>query len=166
MAILLPREVDFFSRMNRSATGWSVKRFERSNRLDTALYKNIPFIDSRHQGRCQNERQRSTDFQYSATYSAERYGWINRQAIWRCLHRFVPWDDETRQINRSELPVHKSHKVHRGRYKQTTMNYTPSTRRGCWHIMQICTRGCILWYRSSPTKSQIPEKLCTKCIPN
>ena len=29
--------------MNRSAMGWSVKRFERSNRLDAALYKNLLF---------------------------------------------------------------------------------------------------------------------------
>ena len=32
--------------MNRSAK--SVKRFERSNRLDTALYKNIPLPSRRH----------------------------------------------------------------------------------------------------------------------
>ena len=30
--------------MNRSTRGWSVKRFERSNALDTVLYKNIPLL--------------------------------------------------------------------------------------------------------------------------
>ena len=44
MARMLPGESGLVLVMNRSVTGWSVKRFQRSNRLDTALYKNILFL--------------------------------------------------------------------------------------------------------------------------
>ena len=45
MARMLPREAENGVGMNRSASGEeSVKRFERSNGLDTALYKTIPFF--------------------------------------------------------------------------------------------------------------------------
>ena len=43
MARMLPREAENGVGMNRSARGGSVKRFERSNGLDTALYKTLPF---------------------------------------------------------------------------------------------------------------------------
>ena len=42
MARMLPREAENGVGMNRSAREESVKRFERSNGLDTALYKTIP----------------------------------------------------------------------------------------------------------------------------
>ena len=42
MARMLPREAENGVGMNRSARGGKVKRFERSNGLDTALYKTIP----------------------------------------------------------------------------------------------------------------------------
>ena len=45
LARMLPREAENGVGMNRSvitAKAKSVKRFERSNGLDTALYKNIP----------------------------------------------------------------------------------------------------------------------------
>ena len=43
MARMLPGEAENGVGMNRSASGAkSVKRFERSNGLDTVLYKNIP----------------------------------------------------------------------------------------------------------------------------
>ena len=52
MARMLPREAENGVGMNRSARGGSVKRFERSNGLDTALYKTIPlplpFLQSRN----------------------------------------------------------------------------------------------------------------------
>ena len=42
MARMLPREAENGVGINRSAREESVKRFERSNGLDTALYKTIP----------------------------------------------------------------------------------------------------------------------------
>ena len=43
LARMLPREAENGVGMNRSAReGNKCKRFERSNGLDTALYKNIP----------------------------------------------------------------------------------------------------------------------------
>ena len=44
MARMLQREAENGVGMNRSAREESVKRFERSNGLDTALYKIIPFF--------------------------------------------------------------------------------------------------------------------------
>ena len=41
MARMLPREAENGVGMNRSARGGKCKRFERSNGLDTALYKTI-----------------------------------------------------------------------------------------------------------------------------
>ena len=44
MARMLPREAENGVGMNRLSGEESVKRFERSNGLDTALYKTIPFF--------------------------------------------------------------------------------------------------------------------------
>ena len=44
MARMLPREAELVPEWTGLPRGWSVKRFERPNGLDTALYKNIPFI--------------------------------------------------------------------------------------------------------------------------
>ena len=43
MTIMLPREAELVSEWTGLAGEESVKRFERSNGVDTALYKTIPF---------------------------------------------------------------------------------------------------------------------------
>ena len=44
LARMLPGEAENGVGMNRSGKAKSVKRFERSSGLDTALYKNYPYL--------------------------------------------------------------------------------------------------------------------------
>ena len=130
--------------MNRSARGWSVKRFERSNRLDTALYKNIPlhFFYNREGG---TGRAIWDDVRGRKWISRETGKEDRESPTWgrRTVNRIIVRVDRGRNVTERDL-VRVSCSVANVRERHVASRNTHICRQSI-DIMIVCMYVCILY---------------------